>query len=48
MAHRRNKDISAEEFRGLMREINKRMIIAGLIAIGTGLLIIGLMMLIER
>ena len=45
MARRRNNDISPEEFRELMREINKRMIIAGLIVIGVGLAIIGLMTL---
>ncbi|MDO4821234.1 MULTISPECIES: hypothetical protein [Rothia] len=45
MARRRNDDISPEEFRELMREINKRMIIAGLIAIGVGLAIIALMTL---
>ncbi|WP_237185158.1 hypothetical protein [Rothia nasimurium] len=45
MARRRNDDISPEEFRELMREINKRMIIAGLIVIGVGLAIIGLMTL---
>ncbi|MEX3630878.1 hypothetical protein [Rothia sp. (in: high G+C Gram-positive bacteria)] len=41
MARRRKEDISPEEFRELMREINKRMIIAGLIVIMAGLLIIG-------
>ncbi|HIY95130.1 MAG TPA: ERF4 family protein [Candidatus Rothia avicola] len=45
MARRRNNDISPEEFRELIREINKRMIIAGLIVIGVGLAIIGLMTL---
>ena len=45
MARRRNNDISPEEFRELMREINMRMIIAGLIVIGVGLAIIGLMTL---
>ncbi|WP_237207267.1 hypothetical protein [Rothia nasimurium] len=45
MARRRNDDISPEEFRELMREINKRMIIAGLIVIGVGLAIIALMTL---
>ncbi|MGV3149583.1 hypothetical protein [Rothia sp. 11273D007AR] len=45
MARRRNDDISPEEFRELMREINKRMIIAGLIVIGVGLAIIGVMTL---
>ncbi|WP_237199572.1 hypothetical protein [Rothia nasimurium] len=45
MARRRNDDISPEEFRELMREINKRMIIAGLIVIGIGLAIIGVMTL---
>ena len=45
MARRRNNDISPEEFRELMREINKRMIIAGIIVIGVGLAIIGVMTL---
>ena len=45
MARRRNDDISPEEFRELMREINKRMIIAGIIVIGVGLAIIGVMTL---
>ncbi|WP_180377866.1 MULTISPECIES: hypothetical protein [Rothia] len=45
MARRRNNDITPEEFRALMREINKRLIIAGLIVIGFGLGVIGLMQL---
>ncbi|HJD50684.1 MAG TPA: hypothetical protein H9908_02250 [Candidatus Rothia avistercoris] len=45
MTRRRNDDISPEEFRELMREINKRMIIAGIIVIGVGLAIIGVMTL---
>lgn len=43
MAQRRNTDITTEEFRELMREINKRMILVGLGAIALGLIIIGLM-----
>ena len=46
MARRRNDDITAEEFRALMREINKRMVIAGLIVVGVGLAIIGVMTLV--
>lgn len=42
MARKRNTDITAEEFRELMREINKRLLIAGLIVVGFGLLIIAL------
>ncbi|WP_237208649.1 hypothetical protein [Rothia nasimurium] len=46
MARRRNDDITAEEFRALMREINKRMVIAGLVVVGVGLAIIGVMTLV--
>lgn len=42
---RKNRDITPEEFRELMREINKRMVIAGLVVIGVGLLIIALVAL---
>lgn len=42
---RRSKDITPDEFRDLMREINKRMLIAGLIVIGVGVLIIALVAL---
>ncbi|MFW0111426.1 hypothetical protein ACN082_01510 [Rothia sp. CCM 9417] len=45
MAQRGNKDITTEEFRELMKEINKRMILVGLGAIALGLVIIGLMYL---
>ena len=48
MASSKKDDITAEEFRGLMREINTRMILAGLVLIAFGLLVSGLVALLAR